>query len=233
MKPSSAFAMTGPAFKAAAPAALRGKGRLYLGDEFCSNLLPDAGDMRRAAALGGGVTLVTPLLSDEAFDRVEALARAVPRGAGPLEVVVNDLGLLRVLRGRAWKNAVVCLGRVLGHRVKVMPPDFARGFLKEHRVSRVELDDPALLPRFEPFGLSVSYHLPFRYISTTRFCPWELHWPAPCSFSCLGRVRKLEHPRLPAPLLLRGQAYGLRSAAAPRHPLIDRLVSEPPLKAGR
>lgn len=233
MKPASALAMPGPAFRAAAPAALRGVKRLYLGDEFCSNLLPDGEDMRRAASLGAAVTLVTPLLSDEAFDRVEALAGGFPRGSARLEIVVNDLGLLRVLRGRRWGRVAVSLGRVLGHRVKVMPPDFARAFLKEHRVSRVELDDPALLPRFEPFGLKVSYHLPFRYISTTRFCPWELHWPAPCSFACLGRVRKLEHPRLPAPLLLSGQAYGLRSAAAPRHPLIDRVVTGPRLKVPR
>lgn len=228
MKPAKALALSAPAFRKAGPAALRGYDTLYLGDEFCQNLLPSAGDLGLALeTFKGRAALVTPLLTDEVFDGVETLLRRFSSTKRRLEVVVNDLGLLHTLRGAYARRVSVSLGRVLGHRVKVMPPGFAAGFLKKHRVVRVELDDPALLPRFAVFGPKVSFHPAFRYISVTRFCPWELHWPGPCGLACLGRARRLDHPRLPQPLLLKGQAYGICGGAVPRHPLIDRVVTEP------
>lgn len=227
MKPEKALALSAPAFRLASPASLRGYRTLYLGDEFCQNLLPSAEDLGLALeAFKGRAVLATPLLTDEVFDRVETLLRKFSTARRPLEVVVNDPGLLHTLRGGSLP-ARVSLGRVLGHRVKVMPPAFARAFLKKHRVERVELDDPALPGRFEGFGLKVSFHTSFRYLSVTRFCPWELHWPGPCGLACLGRTRRLEHPRLPAPLLLTGQAYGIRGRGAPEDGAIDRVVREP------
>lgn len=232
MKPEKALALSGPAFRRAKPAALKGYGALYLGDEFCQNLLPSAEDLGLALdAFNGRAVLVTPLLTDEVFDGVETLIRRFSSARRRLEVVVNDLGLLHTLRTAYPRRVMVSLGRVLGHRVKVMPPGFARDFMKKHRVTRIETDDRALLPRFDNFGLKLSFHTPFRYLSVTRFCPWERHWPGPCALSCLGKVRRLDHPRLPSQLILKGQAYGIRGAAAPGHRLMDRIVSEP--AAGR
>lgn len=227
MKPEKALSLSGPAYRLARPAALKGFSALYLGDEFCQNLLPRAEDLGLALEAFDRAVLVTPLLTDEVFDQVETLLRLFSSPRRRLEVVVNDPGLLHMLRGPYARRVRVSLGRLLGHRVKVMPPVFAAAFLRKHRVERVELDDPALLPRFENFGLKFSFHTRFRYISTTRFCPWELQWPGPCGLSCLGKVRKLEHPRLPSALLLKGQAYGIRGGAAPEHRLLDRIVFEP------
>ncbi|OGR51613.1 MAG: hypothetical protein A2049_09925 [Elusimicrobia bacterium GWA2_62_23] len=233
MKIERALQLSAPALRAAAPGAFKKAGLLYLGDEFCQNLVPSPEDFALALAkFPGRVALVTPLLTDAAFDSVEEIIKAQSSPRRRLEVVVNDLGLLHTLKTRYARRVLVSLGRVFAHRVKVMPRSFAAGFLKKHNVKRVELDDPALLPRFEGLGLKVSFHTPFRYVSVTRFCPWERHWPAGCGYACEGRVKELEHPRLPAPLLLKGQAYGLKTGAPPRHPAIDRLVQEP-LPAGR
>lgn len=226
MRTEKALALSAPEFLRAGIPAKRCR-LLYLGDEFCSNLLPDQEAFGRAMdACGGGAVLVTPLLTDEDLDRLEPLVRKFSSARRRLEIVANDLGLLRVLRGPLARRVSVSLGRVLGHRVKVMPAGFAGEFLKEHNISRVEIDDPALLGRFEGFGLPLSYHRALRYISTTRFCPWELHWPGPCSLTCLGKTRRLEHRRLPSPLVLKGLAYGIRGCAAPAHPLLDRVVEE-------
>ncbi len=228
MTAEKALQLSAPAFRAAPARARRGLDLLYLGDEFCQNLVPSPDDFACAVdAFGGRVVLVTPLLTDAAFDSVEEIVEAHASPRRPLELVVNDLGLLHAARARWARSVRPSLGRVFMHRVKVMPRGFARGFLKEHGVRRVELDDPALLPRFEGFGLKYSFHTPFRYLSVTRFCPWERRWQGPCGYACLGAVRKLEHPRLPAPLLLKGQAYGVRTGRPPRHPAIDRLVGEP------
>lgn len=234
MKAEKFLALSAPAFRLARPAALKGCAGVYLGDEFCQNLLPSGEDLGLALdRCKGRAALVTPLLTDEVFDRVEALVRAFSSARRPLELVANDLGLLHALRGQLARRVRISLGRVLGHRIKVTPAAWAAAFLRRHRVVRAELDDPALLPRLAAYGVKLSFHSPFRYISVTRFCPWELHWPAPCGFACLGKVRRLDHPRLPQPLLLKGQAYGVRGGAAPRHPLLDRAVAEPLPGGGR
>jgi hypothetical protein len=228
MKPETAMALGAPGLRAAQQPRLAGRGLLYLGDEFCQNLLPSAAEFAGAVKrFKGRVVLVTPLLTDDVFDAVEEIIKANGSPAVKLEVVINDLGLLHTVRKSYSRLVRVTLGRVLAHRVKVMPRGFAADFLKKHNVERVELDDPALLARFEGFGLKFSFHTPFRYVSVTRFCPWEKHWPGPCGHSCEGKVKKLEHPRLPRPLLLKGQAYGIKTGKAPCHPAIDRLVTEP------
>lgn len=228
MRTEKALALGAPGWRAAPPSRTAGYGLLYLGDEFCQNLLPTPAEFAQAVKdFNGRVVLVTPLLTDDVFDKVEEIVKAHARPRRKLEIVVNDLGLLHTARTRYRGLISVALGRIFAHRVKVMPRGFAADFLKKHFVRRVELDDPALLSRFEGFALKFSFHTPFRYISTTRFCPWEAHWPGPCGHACEGAVKKLEHPRLPEPLVLKGQVYGVRTGRAPRHPAIDRLVTEP------
>jgi len=219
--------MSAPEFRAARASSLKGFGLLYLGDEFCQNLLPSRADFFAAAEkFKGRVVLVTPLLTDEVFDEMEQIITSFSSSRNRLEVVVNDLGLLHAVKRRYAGRVDVALGRLFTHRVKVMPPGFAARFLKEHGVKRAELDDPSLLPRLQGLGLKFSFHSPFRYLSTTRFCPWERHWPASCALSCLGKTQKLEHSRLPRPLLLKGQAYGLKTCGVPAHPAVDRQVKE-------
>lgn len=226
-----ALHLTPPQLGPRALKAAKGFDVLYLGDEFCLNLLPEPEEFSRARrAFAGRVVLTTPLLTDAALDSVLRIVDANASAREPLEVVVNDLGLLCELRRRRAGRVRASLGRVFGHRVKVMPRAFAEGFLAEQGLARIELDDPALLGRFAPFGLPLSFHAGFRYVSVTRFCPWELHWPGPCAHACVGRARTLEHAKLPQPLVLRGASYGLKTAGAPRHPLLDRIVTEPPAR---
>ena len=119
-----ALALNPPELRRTGAAGLKGFGLLYLGDEFCEQLLPAADDLERAEKLFSGRTvLVTPLLSDAAIDRAERLLRAFSSAKKRLEVVVNDLGLLHLLRARerdpgprvrppAQGDAAFCRGRV-------------------------------------------------------------------------------------------------------------------------
>ncbi len=195
----------------------RGLSAVVAGSEFCANLLPspaEAAALRRA--FKGRITLATGLLTEAALGRVKKLLPVLSRGGG-LEVIANDLGLLETLRRR--RGIKVSCGRILAHRVKIMPEDYARGFLARYRISGFEVDDAAVIGRLEPYGLPLSWHYPFRYATVTRFCPWENRWAESCGRSCLGRARRFVSPRVPKPLWLRGCAYfvkgqGPRGAAA-------------------
>jgi len=210
------------------PAAFKGFSLLYLGDEFCGQLLPELADFKRAAGIFPGRTiLLTPLLTDPEIDAIERIIRDCSSPKNRIEIVVNDLGLLDLIRERYAGRVRVTLGRIFGHWIKVMPPVFARKFIKTNGVARIDIDDPSLPGRFSHFpGLKLSFRSPFRYLSATRFCPWERHWPGPCAASCQGRMTQIRHSRLPQTLLLKGSAYGIRNAVIPAHPMIDRVVME-------
>jgi hypothetical protein len=125
-------------------------------------------------------------------------------------VVANDLGLLEVLRSRFRGKVKVSCGRLLAHRVKIMPQAYAKEFLARYDIACFEIDDPSVVGRLEPYGLPFSWNYPFRYATMTRFCPWERHWASDCSYSCRGRLEPLKSIRVSKTLWLKGGAYFIR-----------------------
>lgn len=206
----------------------RGCGALVLGSEFCAGLLPSPAEAAAClAAFRGKLVLATPLLTDDGLSRVRALLHLWLRsGRGP-EVIVNDLGLLEVLRSSFRGKFRLSCGRLLANRVKLMPEDFARRFLARYGFSSFEADDPAVLRRLKPYGLPVSWHYPFRYATVTRFCPWENRWACGCGRSCLGKTMPLKSPRVPKTLWLAGCAYFVKGQG-PRAGAARNVFTPPP-----
>lgn len=208
-------------------AARPGYDALVLGSEFCERLLPSP---REFAALRdlfpGRLALATPLLTDDGLDRVRELLRLGTAGGRRLEVVANDLGLLEVLRARLRGKVEVSCGRVLANRVRIMPREYARGFLARYGVARIEADDAGALARLKGLGPRISWHHPFRYATLTRFCPWEKRWALSCAHSCRGKTTPLSSPRVPETLWLRGPAYFVKGQGPRRD--AARCVFTPP-----
>ncbi|MDP6627120.1 MAG: hypothetical protein QGG50_04395 [Methanopyri archaeon] len=193
--------------------------RLHFGQEFCQRLLPDLAELdtaiRFAQDRDADLTLVTPFVTDMALERVAGLMGRLHDRLQGTEVVVNDLGVLTLIRERGWDLRPV-LGRLLtkqkrGPRVTLLeeriPPaalhHYRRSnagasafqtFLQEHGVRRVELDN--LLQGIDDdltgSGLSGSLHYPYAYVTTSRCCPVALCGGsglrpslAPCGKECL------------------------------------------------
>ncbi len=185
-------------------------GAVMLGSEFCAGLLPSPQEaLGVAAAFKGRVILATPLLTEAGLAAVKKILQAV-REKRRLEVIVNDLGLLEVLRARFRDEIAVSCGRILTHRVRIMPQAYAKEFLARYAIKTFEVDDASIIKRLEPYGLALSWHYPFRYATVTRFCPWEERWASACGRSCLGRMEPLTHPGLPVTLWRIGTAYFVR-----------------------
>lgn len=211
------------------PAGVVKSGLVYLGSEFCPNLMPTAAGFARARRLfGKPVVLVTPILSDKGLAAAEAVIKKHASRGERLEVVVNDLGL--AARARGYGAAVsITAGRVLLRSLSSSPDDFLRRFLAGNGVTRLEADSPALLARWLRLGVGpVSYHMPRAFAAVTRFCPWEKRWvDEKCGFSCLGRCAELAGAGLPAPLLLADCGYCVRNADTLKNCRADRLVYRP------
>jgi hypothetical protein len=149
-------------------------------------------------------TLVTPWLDDMALTDMAALLRGLPDSRG-LEVVVNDWGLLRLIRREGIPVEPV-LGRLLvrggpvanaaGGGAGIIPAGNldAPGFLElltSLGVRRVETDGLAPPPSVRVAGGPVlTRHLGVSFVTLTRRCPWRFdgsRWETgPCSRPCLS-----------------------------------------------
>jgi hypothetical protein len=174
-----------------------GYGRLYFGHEFCPYRLPSRArvkEMRReAAGRGMAFTLVTPRFDEDDTDRVVRLVDILEPTD---EIVVNDVGLLEVLRRRAWKGPVA-VGRLLTKQRRgaawkgdlpveegalrylrgssLDSPGFAAFFLGRYGVRRFEVDNliQGVAVGELPEGVSLSLYHPWLFLTLTRHCPWR------------------------------------------------------------
>jgi hypothetical protein len=207
------------------PAALRGFDRVYAGSEFCQNKLPaPAAFLKLEKMFKGPVTLTTPLLTDGGLDQAVALVKALTavKRAAPLEIVVNDWGLLRLLK----KNKLVrpVLGRLLIWEIGEMDKPFLRAFCREYRVAGLETDSPEVLEKLAGADSPVHFHYPFRFKSVTRYCSYIRAFnSSDCAVQCGHAFVRLSSKAIPEPIYLQGNAYFIPNTPL-KSPLIKRLV---------
>lgn len=207
---------------------------IYLGSEFCQNLLPGPEQFGRALKIfKKPVVLATPFLTDSSFPAIEAIIREYGTRKNRLEIVANDLGLIHLVAERYASKARISLGRVLGDFLKSAPDVFLEKFLAANGINRIEADSAEVLSRYSAFkGLSFTSHVPYAHVSVTRYCPWEEHWTGEkCGYSCLGKSKELTDARLRMPLLLMNCGYFVDGGKLPRGVKPDRTVYSLPASA--
>ncbi|MFH1691147.1 MAG: hypothetical protein ABIC68_01045 [Candidatus Omnitrophota bacterium] len=163
--------------------------RVYLGSEFCENILPDKNELlkiiRCCLKKNISYTLVTPYCSDHGIDRVKKLIKFYPDNE---EIVVNDPGILDILIEK--KKWVLVFGRVLtknikdprihGVNIKQMKlfqksnieSTLLHNFLDLNNILRVEIDNVLQGYREDIFKKNVKFtlHYPYVYITASRNC---------------------------------------------------------------
>ncbi|MEE8382717.1 MAG: hypothetical protein V3R78_12670 [Thermodesulfobacteriota bacterium] len=171
--------------------------RIYFGNEFCERLLPSAQDINQVMDFAQEhkipFSLVTPYVTNEGLKKWKEIIEKVAEVNPKSEVIFNDWGILRALRGISTELAPV-LGRLMtkikrGPRLMnvmdTLPEDAIkhlqstnlsikvyRKFLLEKGITRAELDYPLQdikLNDVRP-DIHLSLYIPFVYVTTTRFC---------------------------------------------------------------
>ena len=206
-------------------------GLIYLGSEFCQNLLPGPEEFGRALKVfRKPVVLATPLLTDGLFGNIETIIRKYAGKKERLEIVANDLGLIRLVAKKYASKTRLSLGRILGDFLSSAPDAFLEKFFAENGITRVEADSQDMLSRYSRLKkLSCTCHIPWSHMAVTRYCPWEKHWVSEkCRHTCLGKSKKLTEARLRRPLRLINCGYFVESGELPKIGKMDRIVYSPP-----
>lgn len=231
-----------------------GCSRLYFGAEFCFWRLPSPQKILAARAwtraAGWRFTLVTPVLGEEEWQRLDQLLKTVlPNLDAGDEVLISDWGALELVRA-VRDDLVVILGRTLsgqkrGPRILDMVLNreqsdyFRRGswhnreaveLLGELRIDRVEQDN--LLQGLAPLPetLRGSLHIPYAMVTSSRICPFRPDRESgPCPVHC-GECFTLRSSETSVLLYQDGNTQFLHNGQLPENlPQlgIDRIVEHP------
>ncbi|MFQ6103639.1 MAG: hypothetical protein ACE5OP_05020 [Candidatus Glassbacteria bacterium] len=148
--------------------------RTYFGNEFCERTIPSLNELENclftSLERGLSFTFVTPHVTDQYIEALSSCFDLLAHDAEGTEVVVNDWGVLRLLRKNHIELTPV-LGRILNRSHRGFERSNAsnltyfpyRRFLSNYGVRRVEFDCPIQVTRIglEKTGLSGSLYLPF------------------------------------------------------------------------
>lgn len=237
--------------------------RVYFGDEFCERLLPSQKTvtqvMHEVEKRGCAFTLVTPYVTQAGLAAVEKLLDILPEGT---EVVFNDWGVFRVMKNK-YRHLTPVLGRLMtkikrGPRIMNfldrLPPDALRHlrstnlgvpryvtFLLENGIERADLDNPlqGLDLSDVPRDIHLSLHIPFAYVTTTRFClvancddPDKKGFIGvfPCGEECRKYTFYLNNAVMTTLLIRRGNTLFFKNTTVPEElkaSHIDRIIISP------
>lgn len=194
----------------------RGFDALRCGDEFCQEKAGDLAGLRllRKRFPDKELVLVTPLLTGPALAGVRAAVKGMLREELCSRVVVNDLGLLRLLAAGRRPAVRVSVGRVL---LSSLGPSvgsrYVKTLLAKARADTFEVDSLDGLAQLQDYpDAACDLHVPYAYLTHTRYCPLSGSFPSGCGKPCDEAVYPLSAGSA-GKVFLRGNAYFRENAA--------------------
>lgn len=223
--------------------------RLYFGNEFCQRLIPSSEDLKFTKDFvlrhKMDFTLVTPYVTNKGIEILRPILEYVIRNFSDIEIVINDWGLLEIIR-KEFRCSNFVLGRLLtkqkrGPRILNLMGKVPNSMIQHFResnvdnptlsnflinkgIKRIELDNLLQgISRVAPL-LKGSLYIPFAYITTTRFCLVSscedrvnkpLRSIVPCNKACQRYTFKLEHKNMPIEIFLKGNTQFFKNEHLP------------------
>lgn len=181
--------------------------RVYIGSNFCSNLIPDIKDIIRIKNYGiKKITIQTPLLTDNDFKKVLKLVKATLKQIDRVEISANDISVLD--RFKNERKIDLLLARPISHDWLRMDIDMLKRFIKRFNIKYIETDESIMIEKYFSEKMNFSFHYPFEYLSMTRVCPFERKFNRICRFSCLKEnIVKLNEDENNKTIYLKNNAY--------------------------
>jgi len=222
--------------------------RIYFGNEFCQRLIPAEKEineiLRFTLDKGLNFTFVTGFVTDAGLKCLEELLVFISSKAKDAEVVINDWGMLGMVRKH---SLIPVVGRLLTKQkrdpriismLKKIPQKglkclqsaaigpYMMSFLRDNHVKRVEIDNLPQGVRLEESvvseNLRVSLYFPFNYVTTSRNCifndgieQYEKTSLFECARKCRHDTLILKHHSIPMGLYLKGNTVFLENCRMP------------------
>jgi hypothetical protein len=234
--------------------------RIYFGNEFCERLIPSPDELKMILGFAQDnlldFSLITGFITDGIMEQLEGLLETLFKIKPDSEIIINDWGLLKIVRKYQFSLA---LGRLLTRQKKGpqvlrildgLPEEtleylrsgcinrYFINFLKDRGINRIEVDNLFQGVKFENAGINISLYFPYGYITTSRFC-----FSNPrnrkagnslgiylCRKECRNGHFILRNPDMPVPLTIKGNTvfFENKKIQLPDHGnMVDRIIYQP------
>lgn len=230
--------------------------RLYFGNEFCNWRIPPLGEFEKIVefvhAKNIALTMVTSYCNDSEIFQYRQIIEHIIQGCPEPEIIINDWGMYRVCRDLPLKMA---LGRLLVKQkrdpriaefIGTFPAQARKrvrdiglnksllNFLRQENIKRIELDNVSQGLDLTDInnGFNFSLHIPFVYITLSRYCKFNMKRPGEgLRFSsCINKrcaTIEIFNKNIKSPIFMRGNALFYKNYSLPediKHSRIDRIV---------
>jgi len=224
--------------------------RLYFGQEFCERLIPTKSQLEKSLKFAEKnnlkFTFITPFVTEDGLIKWETILEHLHSLNPDAEVVINDIGILHLIRER-FQSFKRVLGRLLtkqkrGPRILRMEgnvpdqmiqhfrrfnadvPHLAK-FYRELGFQRIELDN-TLQGIHRDSDTPASLYFPYIYVSTTRMCltnqcdnrKESMRAIFPCERECRRIHFKIKHGEIPGPVTVAGNTQFIFNEKLPDSP---------------
>ncbi|MBU1862888.1 MAG: hypothetical protein KKH94_04385 [Candidatus Omnitrophica bacterium] len=155
---------------------------VYIGNEFCCRLLPDKKTLLFALnwcrKKNCKLVLVLSFFMDQHVKPIEELLELICSENPTSEVVINDWGMVNMLKNR-YSNVKVLLGRLITSKYSRYGkyPNAFFNFIKDTNIIGLEFNTiNDLLLNYSQIiqnRLHCSVYIPYSYVTISRYCFWQ------------------------------------------------------------
>jgi len=172
--------------------------RIYLGNEFCSRLLPNKKELEDIIKIVKKekikITLLTGQIDSQGLKIIKKIIKYLDKKQILEEVVINDYGIFNYLK-KTFPCCQIILGRMLSRFIFLNKDSF----LNKMGIKRLEFDSLNEVKVRRQQSYNISYYYPYFSFFASRYCPvadifnnkLENHGIIKCSKECLkiGELR--------------------------------------------
>ncbi len=197
-----------PNFKYQSIEKINGYNIIYLGSEFCANMMPSLSDIQTAIDKGyEKVVLFVPFLTQRRFkDYSRLIDFSVKKFKKFIEISTSDLGIINLLSLK-YPDLPKNISRPLSIEFVRMKEELLKKALLELKIDAIETDEPLFAEKIKKMNVKVYFHSDFAFVAVQRHCPFVGKITYKCNRLCKGREITLNVPESNYKIYVRNNVY--------------------------
>lgn len=168
---------------------------IYLGSEFCQNLMPTEYEIIKSLNCGfKKIVLFVPFLTQEHFKKYSKFIKLVlEKFNEKIEISTSDLGIIDYMN-RKFPSAVKNISRPLSIEFVRMKDEILKKIMKELKINAVETDEKIFANKLISCGIKFHIHTSYGFVALQRHCLFIKKISDNCLNICLNQEIKLKVP---------------------------------------
>ncbi len=181
---------------------------IYLGGEFCANLIPSIEDIQKAIDKGYKKTVIfIPFLNQKRFeDYLRLIKISTKKFKKFIEISTSDLGIINILN-KKYPYIPKNISRPLSIEFVRMKDDILKKNLVELKINAIETDESMFIEKLKKINVKVYFHTDFAFVATQRHCPFVKRITDSCNHLCAFKEIILHIPKSKYKIYSRNNVY--------------------------